>query len=356
MWMNKKMGIIGAGQLAKMMAVVASRFGISTILFSEKVDECAQEHVSKVVIGSFCDRQKIEEFAMMCDFVTIETENIPMETMEFLEGNFGERLMTSVQFVGMAQNRMKEKRFAASLGIPVVNYRYVRDKNDIVDFVVKYGESILKTTMNGYDGRGQYTIVLQSDVPELDEKVEYIVEQKVNFAFEISTIVTKRNDDLVFFPIPLNIHKGGILRESVVPLVYDGFSEERVQYVQYVATEYTRKIAQHVNHTGTFAVEYFVKGNGEVVFNEMAPRPHNSGHYANDLCNVSQFENHVRAIVGLPLIQPRLLCSGKMVNIVGRDIQVVEKLLDNPNLKLHLYNKKSVMEKRKLGHYNIIDY
>ena len=356
MFFGKTIGILGGGQLAKMMSVAASKLGFTTIIFSEDIEPCSSEHVKKVIVAPFTHTVKLSEFAKECDYITIETENIPATVLEFLETNFPGKIKTSSSFIRIAQNRLKEKEFASSLGIPIGKYIKVEDKSNIKTFFENNGECILKTVTEGYDGKGQTNIKNLEDLPHLKKGVEYILEQKLDFAFEISCIVTKQENNLVFFPIPLNSHKDGILRESIVPLTFDGFTTRKIHSIEKKVTEYTKKIAENIQHDGTFAVEYFVFQNGDIFFNEIAPRPHNSGHFTNDLCNISQFENHIRAIFGLPLIEPQLLHHGKMVNIVGNDINHVEKLLDKPNLKLHLYNKNEIALNRKLGHYNIIDF
>jgi len=356
MFFGKTIGILGGGQLAKMMAVAASKLGFGTVVFSEDVESCSGEHVTKIMVAPFTHTLKLAEFARECDYITIETENIPVSVIEFLEVNFPGKIKVSSSFVRISQNRLKEKEFASSWGIPTGKYVKVEDKGDITEFFENNCECILKTVTEGYDGKGQVIIKNLGDVPRLKKGVEYVLEQKLEFAFEVSCVVTKQKNDLVFFPIPLNIHKSGILRESIVPLTFDGFTTRKIHAIEKNVIDYTRKIAEHIEYNGTFAVEYFVFQNGDVFFNEMAPRPHNSGHFTNDLCNISQFENHIRAVVGLPLIEPQLLYYGKMVNIIGSDINDIEKLLDKPNLRLHLYNKKGIVPNRKLGHYNIIGF
>ncbi len=355
MQFNKTLGILGSGQLAKMMAESANKLGISIIVYSSDVEPCSAESVKKVITASFLHEERLFQFANECDFITIETENIPLETLEFLEKNFPDKIKTSSSFVGIAQNRLKEKQFAKENNIPTGKNWQVKTHEEISEIIKENGSCILKTATQGYDGKGQVVINSIKDIPELDSGLEYILEQKVPFVCEISVIATKNASGTVFFPIPRNIHKEGILRESIVPFAFDCFNCDDVLKIQHVALENVRKIAEKIVHFGTFAVEFFVLESGEILFNEMAPRPHNSGHFANDLCNISQFENHVRAACGLPIISPTLLHAGKMFNIIGNDICELEKILDKPNHKIHLYNKIGVFHGRKLGHYNIIE-
>ena len=355
MQFNKTLGILGSGQLAKMMAEAANRLGVSTIVYSSDVEPCSAESVKKVVTASFLHEERLFQFATECDFITIETENIPLWTLEFLEKNFPEKIRTSSSFVGIAQNRLKEKQFAKENDIPTGKNWHVKTKEDIAKIFSENGVCILKTATQGYDGKGQVVIHSIKDTPELDSGLEYILEQKVPFLCEISVIATKGENNTIFYPVPRNIHKEGILRESIVPFLFESFDKKHCKKIQESAIKLTKKIAEKINHLGTFAVEYFVLENGEILFNEMAPRPHNSGHFANDLCNISQFENHIRAVCNLPIISPTLIHEGKMVNIIGNDIHELEKILDKPNHKIHLYNKNGVFHGRKLGHYNVIE-
>ena len=355
MQINKTLGILGSGQLAKMMAEAANRLGISTIVYSTDIEPCSAESVKKVITASFLHEERLSQFASECDFITIETENIPIWTLEFLEKHFPEKIKTSSSFVAIAQNRLKEKQFAKENDIPTGKNWHVKTKKDVSRIFKENGACILKTATQGYDGKGQVVINYAKDIPELDPNIEYILEQKIPFICEISIIATKDANGTVFFPVPRNVHKEGILRESIVPLSFQGLKWDDLIKIQHFALQNTQKIAGKVNHFGIFAVEYFVLENGDVLFNEMAPRPHNSGHFANDLCNVSQFENHVRAVCDLPIISPILLHEGRMVNIIGNDIHELEKILDKPNHKIHLYNKIGVFHGRKLGHYNIIE-
>ncbi len=355
MQFNKTLGILGSGQLAKMMAESANKLGISTIVYSSDVEPCSAESVKKVVVASFSHEERLAQFANECDFITIETENIPLETLAFLEKNFPEKIKASSSFISIAQNRLKEKQFAKENNIPTGKNWQVKTHEEISEIIKENGACILKTATQGYDGKGQAVINLAKDIPQLENGIEDILEQKIPFVCELSVVATKNASETVFFPIPRNIHKEGILRESIVPFSFDGFDKKQCKKIQESAVKLTKKIAEKITHFGTFAVEYFVLENGDILFNEMAPRPHNSGHYANDLCNISQFENHVRAVCNLPIINPKLLNEGKMVNIIGNDICELEKILDKPNHKIHLYNKIGVFNGRKLGHYNIIE-
>lgn len=349
---NKKIGILGGGQLAQMTAHAASKLGIETVIYSEEVNPCSRNHVKSVITAQYTNTKILDVFASQCDIITLETENIPAETLVYMEKTYPEKMSFPRSFVEISQNRIKEKEFAKSLGIDIGQYWVVQNREDIALIVKQEGACILKTVTQGYDGKGQYVIKSLEEIPNITYDREYILEKFIPFVFEISTICTTNGTITEFFPVSQNIHKDGILRESIVPLSHNDYSNDFLINVMIKAQEFTKLIAKSTKYRGTFAVEYFVLDNGDIVFNEIAPRPHNSGHFSLDLCNISQFENHVRAICSLPILKPELLFQGKMVNIIGYDIETLHKILDNNLARIHLYGK-SVAAGRKLGHYNL---
>lgn len=341
---GKSVGILGGGQLAQMLARTAKRLGFNVEIFSNEID-CCSKNDGNLTIADFYHTKEIENFAKKCDFITIETENIPVSTLKFLENLCLNKIKTSSQFVEISQNRLNEKSFAKNLDIKTAPFQKILSQNDIHTFFDENGPCIIKTTTQGYDGKGQTKIINKEDIPNLDDK-EYIIEKMINFDYEISVIATKKNEELVLFPIPRNTHRDGILRESLI-------NNQIPKNIIQSAIDCTKKISQNISHTGTFAIEFFVAGSN-VIFNEMAPRVHNSGHFSQNLCNICQFENHIRAVCSLPVIQPMLLFNGKMINIIGDDIYNIDYFLDKKNYFIHLYGKKYV-ENRKLGHINFIE-
>lgn len=352
MMVNKTIGILGGGQLAQMMADAASRLGIDTIVYCEETNPCSRHHVKDVIVSQYTNTKMLDVFAKSCSVITLETENIPAEALSYLEKTYPGKISFSSNFIEITKNRFKEKEFAKSLGVNVRPYYNIESHEDVATIIKEEGACILKTLTQGYDGKGQYIIKTLEEMPDIDYRHGYILEKFVPFIFEISIICTTNDNIIEFFPVPRNIHKDGILRESIVPLAYDDCTGEFLSNAIKKAQEFTRSIVQNIKYSGTFAVEYFVLDNGDIVFNEIAPRPHNSGHFSIDLCNVSQFENHVRAICGLPIVKPELLRAGKMVNIIGHDIETLHKTLDNNLVRLHIYGKDFAFG-RKLGHYNI---
>lgn len=360
-----KIGILGGGQLAQMLSRSAKRLGFGVEIFSDEANPCSNLDAN-ITVSDFNHLEEIQHFAKKCDFITIETENIPSGTIKFLEEQSPKKITTSSSFVEISQNRIKEKKFAQSLGITTAPFSVVKSHHDITTFFEENGASILKTATQGYDGKGQTKITNKTDISTIPlnvQNTQYIIEKVIDFHFEVSVIATKQGENLVIFPIPHNIHSEGILRESHI---YGKISKQIVDMVSLCA----KNVSKHIQHTGTFAIEFFVVEDS-IIFNEMAPRVHNSGHFSQNLCNVCQFENHIRAITNLPIIQPKLLHYGKMVNIIGRDIHNLDNFLnantvqcqafensdnflDKPNNFIHLYGK-SFAENRKMGHVNIID-
>jgi 5-(carboxyamino)imidazole ribonucleotide synthase len=346
MHFGKKIGIIGGGQLGKMMISEANLLGFQTYVFSEEEGSPATIFANEVMVGDYGDEKKILEFASKCDFLTVEFESINYKILEKLP----KQLFPNVSAIFISQNRLREKTFFKESGVNVAEFTKISNISDGKEFFQKHGKFILKTSENGYDGKGQFLI---NSINDLDackvnfEKFEFIAEKFISFAFEASVILTRSNaGESVSYPVPINIHKEGILYKSIV--------QHEVEPWKQKMKEMAIKIANKLEFVGTMAVEFFVLENGEILANEMAPRPHNSGHFTIDLCTVSQFANHVRAVTGLPLLQSNLLFEGEMLNLIGNDVNLALNFLDKSNAKINIYGKKTVLEKRKMGHINFI--
>jgi 5-(carboxyamino)imidazole ribonucleotide synthase len=344
MHFGKKIGIIGGGQLGKMMMVPANLLGFKTACYSNEEGSPATIFAHEVEIGSYEDEEKILNFASKCDFLTIEFESIKYSILE----KINKTLYPNSQSIFITQNRFREKTLANKLEIKTASFSLIKNKEEALEFFNKYGKFLLKTTENGYDGKGQFLISKPEDINQnIPFNIELIAESFIDFAFEASVILTRfYNGEIATFPVPTNIHKSGILHKSIIHEIEAPWKEK--------VTALARNIANELQFIGTMAVEFFITTKGDILFNEMAPRPHNSGHFTLDLCNICQFESHIRAITNLPLIKPKLLFEGEMLNLVGSEVNSVTKYLDISNAKLHIYGKKSVKEKRKIGHINII--
>lgn len=350
MHFGKVIGIIGGGQLGKMMILPANLLGFKVHCFSNESGSPATIFAHKSVIGDYNDELALIEFAKECDFLTIEFESLNTDALKAIEKEFPHIFSPNEYGVFVTQNRFREKKFLLENDIDTPNFAMISSEHQAINFFSKNGKFILKTVENGYDGKGQYVIEKEEDIlgSEISFSQGFLIAEKfVPFTLETSTILTRAlNGEIVYYPTPINIHKNGILYKSIVKRGGVGWHNK--------TREIATRIADILNFVGTLAVEFFVLETGEVLVNEIAPRPHNSGHFTLDLCNVSQFENHIRAITGLPLIQPKLIFEGEMLNLIGTDINLALNILDNNSAKLHIYGKKDIRSKRKMGHINFI--
>jgi 5-(carboxyamino)imidazole ribonucleotide synthase len=348
MYFKKTIGIIGGGQLGKMMVSSANLLGFKTACYSNEDNSPAVIYAHSSTIGSYDDVNNILIFGNHCDFITVEFESLNFNALKQIEERQKGKLQPNANAIFISQNRFREKSFFKENGIKTANFSKIANKEQAIEFFNKNGKFLLKTIENGYDGKGQFLIKSLEDLNvEIPYHLDLIAEEFLDFDFESSIILTRnKKNDIVIFPVPVNQHKNGILSRSIVTHKEARWKEKMRETAQ--------TIAEKLDFVGTLAVEFFILKSGEIVVNEMAPRPHNSGHFSLDLCNVSQFENHIRAITGLPLIKPKLLFEGEMINLIGEGINDVIKYLDNPNAKLHLYGKEVVKENRKMGHINII--
>lgn len=343
---GETIGIIGGGQLGRYMAIAAKNMGYQVAVLDPTPNSpCGQ--VSDVeVTAPFDDLEAIKHLANISDVITYEFENIDYEALKWLEENA--YLPQGSSLLSITQNRQSEKEAMVQLGAQVAPFTVVQQRDELQKAVDAIGlPSVLKTCRGGYDGKGQFVLKKTEDIEEakaLLEKGRCVLEKWIPFDMEISVIVTRGvNGAVTTFPVAENIHVNNILHQSIVPARCD-------EAIKKEATNVAIKIADQLKLIGTLAVEMFV-ANGEIYINELAPRPHNSGHYTLNLCNVSQFEQHIRAVCGLPLQQPTLLHEGIMVNILGQHMQgVMGHLHLLQNGKLYLYGKKEAKTNRKMGH------
>ncbi len=342
---GKTIGIIGAGQLGKMLAISAAHLGYKTVFISDADDSPAFDITSKSMLIDYKDEVALKRFADMVDVVTLEFENIPVSSIQFLEKWVP--VKPGAKALEICQNRLKEKTFAKSLGIPTTTFAQVIPNNaeSLQSFPFP---AILKTTTLGYDGKGQHLIENQEQFDQIVKslKGEYLLEGFVNFDYEASVIIArKENGESSCFPLTVNTHRNGILDVSTVPAQ----TEDAIKQKAY---EYTKKLADNLNLVGLLAVEYFISKEGDVLFNEMAPRPHNSGHWTMDGCYTSQFEQQIRAICDLPLGCTDIIAPIQMHNLIGEEIHQWPEILRDPKSKLYIYGKNAVKAGRKMGHYN----
>ncbi|BET28033.1 5-(carboxyamino)imidazole ribonucleotide synthase [Wolbachia endosymbiont of Carposina sasakii] len=343
---KKVIGIIGGGQLGKMTAIAATKLGQKTHVFASAKDDPACSVADDFTIADFSDKKALESFAQSVDLVTIESENIPCSAIN-IDVNF----YPGKKALHIAQNRLREKDFIRSLSIKTAEYKSIQNYNELLESSRAFGyPTRLKTTEMGYDGKGQYVLENDSEVKQFasfDWNTEYILEASVDLLKEVSIVVARdKNGKVAFFPIAENYHVDGILDTSTVPAKIDSKLTQEVQRA-------AKKIANALDVIGILAIEFFVTKDNELLVNELAPRPHNSCHWSLDACNVSQFEQLVRIICGLPMQEVVLRFPCMTKNIIGNDIYDSHKYLSNEKASLTIYGKKEVRDKRKMGHVNI---
>ena len=340
----KNLGIIGGGQLGSMMSSAAKKLDIRTVIYSDDKDAPAQNFCDEFIFGGYDDKQKILEFISKVDVISYEFENIPYETLN--EMNKLKPVLPKPSVNRLIQHRIAEKDFVNKLNIRTTRYVSIEKKSDI-EALGDFLPGILKTTTMGYDGKGQYPIKTAEDINSLDIDFSkgYILEKLVKLKKEISVIITRygNNNFEIYDPIE-NTHQDQILKYSVIPA-------EISKKILDQSKDWAIMIAEELKYIGTLCVEFFIDRNENLYVNEIAPRVHNSGHLTINAYNVSQFENHVRAVCSLEKVPLKKLSNAKMVNLIGNQIEPYRKNLElGKNEFFFDYLKKEIKEKRKMGH------
>ena len=338
------LGIIGGGQLGSMLATAARKLKIKTVVFCDDVEAPAQKFSDEFVYGRYDDQNKINELLSKVDVITFEFENIPYETLN--EMNKKKPVLPKPSVNRIIQHRLAEKDFINKFNIRTTQYVSIENKLEI-DTVQNLLPGLLKTTTLGYDGKGQHIINSIEDLNQLniDFSKGYILEKLVKLKKEISIIVTRFSNKKyeIYEPIE-NVHENQILKYSTIPA---DISDKILEQSKLWATQ----LAEELKYIGTLCVEFFIDRNENLYVNEIAPRVHNSGHLTINAYNVSQFENHVRAVCGLEQIPLKKISNAKMMNLLGNQIthfRNMEKF--NENEYFFDYLKKEAKEKRKMGH------
>jgi len=341
------LGIIGGGQLGSMLVSAAKKIDIKTIIFSDDSDAPAQKFSDKFICAKYNDEESINQFANSSDIVTYEFENIPFETLDKI--NKIKSVLPDPSINKIIQNRLFEKDFINKINIRTTQYTSIKDESEII-INKNFLPGILKTCTLGYDGKGQYKIDSIEDLKDLsiDFKKKYILEKLVNLKNEISVIVTRFNYERyeIYDPIE-NIHEDQILKKSKIPA---HISEENFKKSKLWATQ----IAEELNYIGTLCVEFFIDKNDNLFVNEVAPRVHNSGHLTINSYNISQFENHIRAVFQLEQIKLKKISNAEMINLLGDQISIYKNKQLQPNEFFFDYLKKEIKPKRKMGHLTIL--
>jgi 5-(carboxyamino)imidazole ribonucleotide synthase len=350
---GQTIGILGGGQLGRMMAIAAKQMGFRIAVLDPTPDSPTGQVADVSITANYDDQKAAEELARISDVITYEFENVDAEVARLLEENA--YLPQGGELLKITQDRLIEKATIESAGVVVAPYQKVLTMTDLKKATEAFGfPAVLKTTTGGYDGKGQYVLRDDNDVNSLEYVLTgtrpYVLEKWVDFEMELSVIVTRgTTGETTTFPVAENIHVNNILHQSIVPARVS-------EHIQSEASAIALKIAESIGLVGTLAVEMFLTVDGEIYVNELAPRPHNSGHYTIEACEVSQFEQHIRAICGWPLGNTALLMPVVMVNLLGQHMErVIERIPEYHSAHCHLYGKAENKENRKMGHITILD-
>lgn len=353
---NGTVGIMGGGQLGRMLAIAAARLGLRTRLYCPETDSPASEVAAASVIASYTDESALAAFAEAVDVVTYEFENVPAEAVAFLTAG-GACVRPGARALEKAQDRLWEKDFINEIGARTAAYYPVKDLASLEAGLAAVGRpAILKTRRLGYDGKGQTRIAQEeADLPGAYQKaIEFawaevgaapsILESVVPFACEISVIGARGpGGDVRLYDPAENVHRNGILKTSTVPARAAPQSVDKARAV-------TAKVLSELDYVGVIGVEFFVLEDGDVIVNEFAPRVHNSGHWTLDACGICQFEQHIRAVAGWPLGDPARHSDAVMENLIGEEVHNWRALAEQKSACVHLYGKREARAGRKMGH------
>lgn len=348
---GKTIGIIGGGQLGQMLTFAAKQAGMRVVILDPNPDCSAAQAADSSIVAEYSDKKAIEELARRSDVLTYEFENVDLEALEDVSDKV--LIPQGTELLRITKDRLREKTFLKEHGLQVAPFAAVSCKEDLVSAIEEIGyPSVLKTCEGGYDGKSQLVLHTREDLKNADELLEQgrcILEGWVEFSMECSVMVARNMDGAIsVFPVSENIHRNQILHESIVPA---RMSEE----LQSNAKKMAEKIADSLNLCGILGVEMFVGTDGRLYVNELAPRPHNSGHYSIEACNFSQFAVHNRAICNWPMPKIDLLSPVVMVNILGQHVDGCRKLvLKKPQWHFHDYGKGEIRIDRKMGHVTIL--
>ena len=340
------LGIIGSGQLGSMLCQAAKKLNIRTVVISDDEQGPAQKYADQFIFAKYDDQQKIKQFTDKVDVVTFEFENIPINILKQIEKE--KKVLPKPEINRIIQNRKLEKSFVNDLGIKTTKWAFIENAEDVTKNI-NLLPGILKTNTLGYDGQGQFVLKSLADVKkDWCFTADYILEKKVNLKKEISVIITRFIDGETFVYEPIeNLHKDQILKYSRIPANIDEKIYEQAQ-------NNAKLIADKLDYAGSMCVEYFIDQDNNLLVNEIAPRVHNSGHLTINAFNISQFENHIRAVCGLKFEKPKKNSNAEMINILGKEIEEYRSKIFKEDEFFFDYGKKIIKEKRKMGHLTIL--
>ncbi len=344
-------GIIGGGQLGQMMALAAKAMGYKVGVLDPTPAAPAGQVADFQLVADYDNQEQLTELAKRSDVLTYEFENVDQDSLNKVLPLT--QCPQGVDLLTITSHRLREKDFCRNHGLPVTNYASVKTLTDLKQAVEQIGlPGLLKTVEGGYDGHGQFDINSTADFDKVAEELpntEWIYEQRQDFVRELSVMVTRDGrDKVVAFPVSENQHQHHILHTSIIPARVSTEVTER-------ATDIAERTAEALNLKGVLGIELFELHDGSLMINELAPRPHNSGHYSIEACNVSQFEAHIRSICGLPIPPIQQLQPAVMVNLLGDELtKARESLTDHPEWHFHDYGKAEIRPARKMGHITVV--
>ncbi len=340
------LGIIGSGQLGSLLCQAAKKLSVKTVVISDDEKGPAQNYSNEFIYSKYDDENKIKEFIDKVDVVTFEFENIPVDILKKIE--LKKKVLPKPEINRITQNRRLEKTFVNDLGIKTTDWAFIKQAGD-VEKNKNLLPGILKSNTLGYDGHGQFVLNSLNDVKkDWCFTADYILEKKVNLIKEISVIITRylNGETYIYEPIE-NIHKDQILNHSKIPA---DINKEIFAKAQNSA----KLISEKLDFVGTMCVEYFIDRDDNLLVNEIAPRVHNSGHLTINAFNISQFENHVRAVCDLGPEKVEKISNAEMFNVIGEDIKTYRSKTFNKDEFFYDYRKKTIKDKRKMGHLTIL--
>ena len=344
---NSTIGILGGGQLARMLGVSAAKLGFRTIFLEPGEDAPAAQTCNTQISAQYDDEAALKQLAEKCDVITYEFENVPSSSAQYITENG--TLYPPAKALEVSQDRLSEKTFLQSHDIEVASFENIETSDDLTNALQKLEGGVLKTRRFGYDGKGQ-RVFLNAVCDDPESVIQelgggpFVLEKLIDFKSEFSIIAARNiTGDVVAFDPATNVHENGILRKSTVPANIDQETAKRAGFV-------AQKVLSALNYVGVIGIEFFETDEGLLV-NEFAPRVHNSGHWTDDACTTSQFEQHIRAITGLPLGSAKRHHNCTMGNLLGDEANDVSSLLEDPNANVTLYGKLQSREGRKMGHF-----
>lgn len=353
-----RIGILGGGQLARMMIEETSKYGFEYVIYSEEANSPAGKICNKEIVGKFSDTEMLNAFCKECDIVTLENEFIDRKYIEYIEQT-GKVCLPGSDIVGMIQDKFIQKQTLQRMGIPVPKFEEVNSVNDVIKFAEVYNYPvILKSRTMGYDGKGNCKINNESEISEaldlLGKRGKLMCEQFIDFQRELAVqVVRSRNGEIKVYPVVESIQKNHICDTVKVSDEFDDLKRKEIQDIAV-------KIVNDISYTGVLAVELFEMNDGEIFVNELAPRVHNTGHYTVEGCYTSQFENHLRAIIGLPVgsTDMKYKCA-VMMNLLGErngksELEGYSDLIKDPMAAIHFYGKDETRTGRKMGHITVV--